>query len=156
MGNMADAAESGTLDRRSLIKKAALAGGAAWVAPVVLSSRAGASTQTCYFVKISQATGNCSGQATPSGACSDRRDTENGCGDTRLTMSDVTPEGASATVVSPCRILEMWVASRDECNLVDFSGGSVTDASVTRADSPGGDKISSVAVVFCCPDRGSV
>lgn len=54
--------------RRALIKKAALVGGAAWVAPTILNvSAAGAATVSCYSFKLDQSDGGCVGGS--GGAC---------------------------------------------------------------------------------------
>ena len=153
MGDIGGVAESGTLDRRSLIKKAALAGGAVWVAPIVLSSRAGAAQHVCYFVKLDAGWTACTGHDPSNGACVDTFNTQSGCGDPRLAFA-VTTEGATATVTGRCVIEEMQVKAGTNCNPVNFN--SVTNASVTRADSPDGKGISHVSVIYCCPEAGSL
>lgn len=135
------------LDRRDLIKKGAIATGAAWAAPMVFSTVAGAQSQTCYFVKRDAGTGNCNG-SDPSGSCPPVAGTISGCGTTLFTLS-VTEEGASATVADGCTLTHIQVKAGNACNSIAASGQS---ASVTRSDAPDGKEISHVNIAFCCAD----
>ena len=48
----------------------------------------------------------------------------------------------------------MQVKAETDCNAVSFN--SVTNASVTLADSPDGKDISHVSVIYCCAEAGSL
>ncbi len=141
------------LDRRNLIKKGALAAGAAWAAPAVLSTAAGAQNRTCYFVKRDAGTSNCNG-SDPSGRCaSPSVSTTSGCGESSLLSFTVGTESASASVAAGCQIIEMQVKAGTACNIVPASG---TSATVTRANSPDGKEISHVNVVWCCSNGSTI
>ena len=158
---MNDSTGPGTLDRRALIKKAAVAAGAVWVAPVVLSSRAGAQTQTCFYQMRPVDPGEpCLG--TPPIDDDDCHsvpgldpglDILDGCDHPGLDIG-VSPESVRVTSTDGCLIYGLHIETEVSCHVVVVPT-PVTSVTVTE-DSLGEGDIVKIGVAFCCPDGGSI
>ena len=154
VGTKSDVLESGTFDRRSLIKKAALAGGAAWVAPVVLSSRAGAAFQitVCYYQNretVPSSQNPCWGDPSDVDACDHDLIAPyyaDGCDHPEITMV-LDPESGSISTDGVCLIREVHVQTEKACQLLTFD--PTNTVTFTKKD-VGGEDMIEVGVVFCC------
>lgn len=143
------------MDRRELIKKGAIATGAVWAAPLVLTSTAGAAT-TCYFAKINRtepgvyyfADGGCGI------ADGDYPTPPAGVSYSITVMEDY----AEASVPAPCYIQTFQLRTGGPGGAVNcrtpVAGGPSTH--YMRLDNPVTNAISHANLVFCCEDSGSI
>lgn len=154
MLDMAQTAESSKigLDRRALIKKAGLAAGAVWVAPAVLTTAAGAQTQTCYFAKIHPGVAGCTANdpTCPAPAFA----TQSACGHPTLLTFSVSTTSVTATVAPGCDLKEIHIKAGN----VNSGGGCTVhpvSGSTATLDPTLAHNISHANVVYCCTDTSA-
>lgn len=149
---MADEFKAAEIDRRALIKKAAVGAGVAWAAPAVLASSAGAITvETCYLGKFDTGVGSGTASAGGDNVCSFGAAT-GGAGTASVAYSNPKPgepnENLTATVTVPqgCEIrgIALKAGPDHQC----FAGNNSTQQSVTVT---GNQAISHTDVYYCCP-----
>ncbi len=145
---MAETSEPMSMDRRSLIRKSAIVAGTAWVAPMVLTSRAGAQTQICYWVKadfpgtsLTDLNGDDQCAPKPSGTV------PGGSGSATWSSldDDGEPRAVTVTVAAGCQIKQVVLKRGQECSL--FGGNNSNSQTVSV---PGSPAISHVTVHYCC------
>jgi hypothetical protein len=151
------------ISRRALIRRAAVTGAVAWVAPQILHmSAAGAQTQTCYSFKLGGDCG-CSGVNPDTGdpscdatfnaafAAATPPGTLGVCPPAGTIVSATGCTGAQAvvTVKQGCTITFAGGKAGEDCFVCGANCSGVGTSSVT-INKPGQNNLSHVILVVCC------
>lgn len=148
-----------SIDRRALLKKSALATGAVWVTPMVLTSSAGAANETCHVVKHDTGTSS-SGTATATNNPDSCLSVSNVSGGGSASVAYSNPKDgnewltATVTVPAGCQIRQIALKAGGgggNSGAVCIAGNNGQSQSVTSAS----QGISHVTVFYCCPAAGS-
>ncbi len=143
-----------TLDRRTLIKGAAVAGAVAWTAPVIIDSMASpaAATTTCFNARLENISSAPPGDCAPGGVAG-----ASSC----VTTTSTTPNGTCSGVTFTNNGDGTWTVcvTRAGCYLTSvgsFNGGScetpctITGTTTTCCSGIPNAQISHIDVTYCC------